>query len=262
MASKNVKRGSNAIVYSVLIVGVLILVNIIASQKFKRVDLTEDQIYTISEASKKLVASLPDRLTIKAFISSDLPAQVKGIDRYLRDMLEEYQTYSKGKVVWEALDPSKDEKSKEMAQRLKVPPARLSVYEKTKASVTESYLGVAFQYGGKVETIPFVTDIADLEYQISSTIHRLTTNKKKVGFTSGHGEPTLYQGMGAAKQALKEFDVTTVDLTEGKTPIPDDVDILVMVGPKKTSCRTRQVRNRPIPDEGQARGLLSRRHDP
>lgn len=231
MANKKLNRSSNAIIYTVLAIGILILVNIVASRTFGRIDLTEDKIFTISEASKKMVAALPDRLTIKAFISSDLPPQVRNIARYLRDILEEYATYSGGKVAWEALDPSKDEKIKEEAQRLKVQQARLSVLEKSKASVSESYLGVAFQYGGKVESIPFVSDISNLEYQISSTIRRLVGKKKKIGFTSGHGEPNLYQGLGAAKESLKEYEVTTVDLTDGKTPIPADVDVLVMVGP-------------------------------
>ena len=231
MATKKLQRGSNAIIYTALALGSLVLLNVVSSRKFGRVDLTQDRIFTISEASKKLVASLPDRLTIKAFISSDLPAQVRGISRYLRDMLEEYATYSQGKVVWEVQDPSRDDKIKEEAHRLKVQEAQLSVYEKSKASVTASYLGVAFQYGGKVESIPFVSDISNLEYEISSTIRRLTSQKKKIGFTSGHGEPSLNQGLNATKDALKEYEITTVDLTEGKTSIPNDLNVLVMVGP-------------------------------
>lgn len=233
MSRRNFRRGSNAIIYTALTIGILVLINVIASRSFSRVDLTEDKVFTISDASKKLVASLPDRLTIKAFISSDLPPQVQGIARYLRDMLEEYATYSKGKVIWEALDPSRDDKIKEEASRLKVRQAQLSVFEKSKASVSASFLGVAFQYGGKVESLPFVSNISNLEYQISSTIRRLTSKKKKVGLTSGHGEPSLHQELRGSQQVLMDFEVTTVDLAEGKKPIPDDVDLLVMVGPTK-----------------------------
>ncbi|MCC6749578.1 MAG: GldG family protein [Deltaproteobacteria bacterium] len=231
MANDKLSRGGNAVLYSVLTVGILVLVNVIASRTFGRLDLTQERIYTISEASKKLVAGLPDRLTIKAFISADLPPQVRSLARYVRDMLDEYATYSKGKVSWEALDPTSDEKVKDEARRLKVQPAQLSVYEKTKASVSQSYLGVAFQYGGKVESLPFVSRMDDLEYEISSAIRRLSTKKRKIGFTSGHGEASFQQGLQAAKEALKDHEVTAVDLTEGKTPIPSDVDALVVVGP-------------------------------
>lgn len=232
MASK-LRHGSNAVLFTVFTVGILILVNVVASQVFGRVDLTEDQIYTISDASRELVRGLPDRLTVKSFISSDLPPRVQSHALYVRDMLEEYATSSGGKMSWESLDPARDDKIKDEARRLKVPPARLSVYKKDKASVSEAYLGIAFQYGGKVEVIPFVADINNLEYQISSTIRKLVGTKRKVGFTSGHGEPSFFQGLRSAKESIKEVEVTTVDLTEGKTPIPDDIDVLVMVGPKK-----------------------------
>jgi gliding-associated putative ABC transporter substrate-binding component GldG len=234
MASKRIKLGSNAVLFTLLVIGIVVLANLVTSRLFARVDLTQDQIFTLSDASKRMVAGLPDRLTVKAFISKDLPhQQLQAIGRYLKDLLEEYARNSNGKMVWEALDPGKDEKIEQEARRLKVFPTRLSVREKTKVSVTQGYLGVAFQYGGKVESLPFVADIATLEYQISSTIRRLTGNKKKVGFTSGHGEPSLHQGLTAVQKALKDHDVTTVDLTEGKNPIPDDIDLLVMVGPRK-----------------------------
>lgn len=235
MASRKIKYGGNAVFYTALTLGILILINLVASRAFTRIDLTEDQIYTISKPSKDLVARLPDRLTVKAFISSDLPAQMHGSVQYLRDMLAEYATASKGKMVWESLDPGTDDKIKEEARRLKVNPVNLSVYEKSKASVTQSYLGLAFQYGGKVEPIPFVNpnNLSSLEYDISSTIRRLSRKQSKIGFTAGHGEPSTSQGLGAAQEALKEFEVTTVDLTEGKTPIPGDLDMLFMIGPKQ-----------------------------
>ncbi len=229
--SKNLARGSNAVIYTLLAIGILVLVYILALRVPKRVDLTENQVFTISQASRDMVRKLPDRLTIKAFISSDLPAQVKSHANYLKDILLEYQEYSEGRVHYEQLDPSRDEKIKDEARRLKVRSAQLSVYEKTKASVSESYLGVAFMFGGKVESIPFVTDVANLEYEISSTIRRLTSKKKKVGITSGHGEPNTYQGLRAVQQQLKDYDVSSVDLKEGKNPIPDDLDVLIVAGP-------------------------------
>ncbi len=232
MASRKLQQGGNAILFTVLAIAILVLCNFVASRTFGRVDLTEDQVFTISDASRKLVASLPDQLKATAFISSDLPPQVRAIARYLRDMLEEYATASKGKLKWEVVDP-RDDKAKEEARRLKVQQARLSVFEKSKASVSESYLGVAFQYGGKVESLPFVSDLATLEYQISSTVRRLTGKKKKIGFTNGHGEANLYQGLNAAREAIKDYEVTTVELAEGKAPIPPDVDVLVMVGPQQ-----------------------------
>ncbi len=235
MASANLKRGTNAVLGAVLTIGIVVFVNLISSRFFGRLDLTEEGIYTLSDASKKLVASLPDRMTVKAFISAELPPhpQIKAIERYTRDLLDEYAANSKGKFVWEALDPASDEKIKQEAHRLKVFPRNLAVLKQTQQSVAQAYLGIAFQHGGKIEAIPFVASINDLEYQISSTIRRMTRKKRKIGFSSGHGEPSTTRGLRAAQQQLKDYAVTTVDLTEGKKPIPNDVDLLVVVGPQK-----------------------------
>ena len=233
MASKRLKIGSNAVLYTVLAVGILVMINVIASKVLSgyTYDLTEEKIFTISDASKKLVSSLADRLTVKAFISGDLPPDPKSKAQYLTDMIEEYALASRGKMDWEVLDPTTDDKLKEKARRLKVPPIRLRYYEKNKFSEREAYLGVAFQYGGKVESIPVTTDIYTLEYRISSAIRRLTQKKKKVGFSAGHGEPSFQQGLKYTKELLKDYEVVSVDLKEGKKPIPDDLDILVIAGP-------------------------------
>ncbi|MFH1132662.1 MAG: GldG family protein [Pseudomonadota bacterium] len=233
MPKTKLRSGSNAIIYSVFVIGILVVINLVASRYFTRLDLTEEKIYTISECSKKMVADLPDRMTAKAFISSNLPPHppIPSIARYLKDMLQEYSTYSKGKFHWELLDPAKDDEIKKEARRLKVPPRNLKILEKSQASLTEAFLGVAFQYEGKVESIPFVGAIDDLENQISSLIRRVTTKKQKVGFTGGHGEPSTGRGLVLASRSLETYDVETVDLTEGKKPIPDDIDILVTIGP-------------------------------
>ena len=235
MASKRLKIGSNAILYTVLTLGILVMVNLIASRVLSGYtwDLTEEKIFTISDASKKLVGSLKDRLTVKAFISTDLPPEYKSKAQYLKDMLDEYAAASNGEMDWEVLDPTTDEKIKEMAKRLDVPARRLRYYEKNKFSEREAYIGLSFQYSGKDEAIPVAIDIYTLEYRISRAIRRLIQPKKKVAFTTGHGEPSFQQGLRLVKETLKDYEVTSVDLKEGKKPIPDDVDILVIPGPKQ-----------------------------
>ena len=235
MASSNLKRGGNALLFAALTIGIVVFVNIISSRFFRRLDLTQEGIYTLSDASKKLVADLPDRVTVKFFVSADLPQhpRIRAIERYTRDMLSEYAVHSGGKFVWEAIDPGTDDKLKAEARRLKVQPRNLAVHGQTKSQVAQAYMGIAFQYQGKVESIPFVLQMEDFEYQVSSTLRQLTSKKKKIGFSSGHGEPPTARGLQLASRQLKQYEVTTVDLAEGKKPIPDDVDVLLIIGPKK-----------------------------
>ena len=73
----------------------------------KTKDLTEDQRYTISEASHRFAAALDDQLTIKAyFTEKDLSAQIVPLYEQVMDVLEEYETASNGKIKLERYDPS------------------------------------------------------------------------------------------------------------------------------------------------------------
>jgi len=69
---------------------VIILVNLAGVTLFFRLDLTNDKIYSLSPASKDVVATLSEPLSIKVFFSKDLPAPHNNTERYLKDLLEEY----------------------------------------------------------------------------------------------------------------------------------------------------------------------------
>ncbi|PID38643.1 MAG: hypothetical protein CSA65_03775 [Proteobacteria bacterium] len=227
-------RGGITVLYAILVIGILVEVNVIASRKYGRADLTTERIYTISEPSKKLIRSLPDRMTVKAFISRDLPPKVKSFGRYISDMVTEYGALSNGRLKAEIVYiDAEDKEARKEAQRFKIQPLKVGQRTSAKSSVQLAYLGVAFQYGGRIEALPQTLSLNDLEYQLSSTIRRITRRRRrKVGFTSGHGEPTMARGLASAKRYLKDYDVVSVDLEGGSKPIPKDIDVLVVVGPR------------------------------
>src|SRR5215475_7522345 len=115
MATKKVKTGSNAIVFTALVLFSLIAVNLIGRRVYGRADLTQDKIYTLSKPSKDLVKNLPDRVIVKAYMSKEVPPQVAQIERHVRDLLDDYKAASGGKLQWESIDPAGDTKLEEEA---------------------------------------------------------------------------------------------------------------------------------------------------
>mgnify|MGYP006200330971 CR=1 FL=1 len=91
---------SNAVLYAAFVIGAIVAINLLSTRVFGRLDLTENKVYTLSQPSKDLVKNLPDFLNVTAFISSDLPAQLKTTSRYVRDLIDEYKTNSNGKFNW------------------------------------------------------------------------------------------------------------------------------------------------------------------
>jgi gliding-associated putative ABC transporter substrate-binding component GldG len=232
MDQRKRSSASNATAYVLLTIGAVVAVNLISTRLFGRLDLTENHVYTLSPASKTIVGSMPDYLTVKAYISKDLPPELTNVSRYLRDLLDDYHTYSKGKLRFESFDPASDKKIEDDAAACKVQKLQIQVMREQKFEVGTYYLGLCFQYQGTDEAIPEIAQTEGLEYEISSLIKRMTQKKHKVAFTTGHGEQDLTQGFTLIKHFVdQEFDSTTVN--PSTTAIADDVDSLVVGGPKQ-----------------------------
>jgi ABC-type uncharacterized transport system involved in gliding motility auxiliary subunit len=244
MAAKldKAKTGSNAVGFTVAIIIGLIFFNLISNRFFKRLDFTQDKIYTLSPASKELVAKLPDRLTIKAFISDDLQPPFSQVAQYVRDLLEEYKNASKGKLVWEAINPGNDPKLEEEATKMKVPKMRRGRVTSNKLEIGASYLGLALDYQGNIESIPEINSPEGLEFQLDTLIKQLTVKKKKLAFAVSEGElsPSAGgdpqhggSGLQIVRQFLTDYEVQPVQLNQGEKPLADDVDALLVIGPKQ-----------------------------
>ncbi len=125
-----------------VIAAILVVVNLIGLKIFARADLTEQSIYTLSQASRGVVGNLSDRLTVKAYFTKDLPAPYNANSRYVRDILEDYRTYGNGNFYYEFVDPADEEQLEKEAQGYRVQPAQVNVMEKDALQLKKVYMGL------------------------------------------------------------------------------------------------------------------------
>jgi len=213
-----------------IVLAILIVVNFISIRLFGRFDLTRNGQFTLSEASKALVRSLDDRVTVRAYFTEDLPAPYNNNRRALLDELNDYKAYARGNLQFEFIDPT-GEKGEMEAQQQGIAPLQVQVIKEDKAQVQRAYMGMVLLYEDKKEVIPVVQNVGTLEYEISSTIKRLTSKgQKKVALLAGEGEPALAELRAVQEPMRKQYDFTTVDVSKG-TPVPQDVTALVVMAP-------------------------------
>jgi gliding-associated putative ABC transporter substrate-binding component GldG len=229
---KEVKTKSAATVLIIIVVAILIIVNLISLNLFSRADLTDNNIYSLSETSRELAANLNDRLTVKAYFAEDLPAPHNNDARYLKDILDDYRAYSHGYLHYEFIDPVKTDREQE-AMGYRIPPLQFNVFRNEKTEFIKGYKGVALLYGDKQEVIPFIENTDNLEYDLSSAIKKLTiAQTPSIAFTMGHGEPDMTKGLQWAYQLLqKEYRVQFLDLKNERN-IPEQISVLFIVVPK------------------------------
>ena len=232
------KTAANALITTVAIIGGILAINVVGGRLFGRADLTEDKLYKLSAGSKDAVANLPDKMIVRAYISSNLQPQLAQIGRYVRDVLDEYASASNGKLVWEAIDPlegsiEEQNQKKEELRKYKIEPITLQSVSEAKLEISgDNYLGIAFVYGDKeIESLPKVFQTEGLEFNITNIVKKLTSQKKrKLAVANSEGELTTTQGMQIIGRVMRDYDISTVSLDQ---PVADDVDVLVVAGPRK-----------------------------
>lgn len=215
-----------------LIVGTVALLNILAGKYFFRLDFTEDKRYTLSDATKDIIETLQEPVTIKAYFSSNLPPQLDIIRRDMRDMLVEYSQVSKGMVVYEFLDPIEDESLQAKAQQDGVMQLQIQVREKDQMKAQIAYMGLAIEMGDRKESIPAIQSVNGLEYSLTSSIKKLSVvSKPLIGILRGHGEA----GTSRLRHALRDLDVLyqveEVVLTDSTREL-DKYNTIAIIGPK------------------------------
>jgi ABC-type uncharacterized transport system involved in gliding motility auxiliary subunit len=92
---------------------ILILLNIISVRIFGRIDMTANRQFTLADASKQLMRSLDDRVTIKAYFTEDLPSPYSTYRRTLLDQLNEFRAYSNGNLQYEFINPQGEKTERE-----------------------------------------------------------------------------------------------------------------------------------------------------
>ncbi len=215
------------------LVGIAVVANLFGSYIPGRIDLTAEQLYTMSDGTKQILRDLDDVVTVTFFTSGELPAQVRLLERDVSDVLRDFQRYSRGNVQVIRKHPDRSEDAAQEAQQLGIQPVQFNVVRREELQLKQGWLGLAVQYADESEVIPFVGDSRTLEYQLASNVWRLTrTATPKVAFATGHGEKTQTDYGRFTRELRRTYDVTTVDLSSDTAFIEPDVDALIMAGPK------------------------------
>jgi len=91
--------------YTVVVLAIIVLLNLIVSQFFFRWDLTQEKKYTLSTTTKEYLHSLDDIVYFKIFLEGNLPAEYRKLHNAIRDMLEEFKAYNKSLIQFDFVDP-------------------------------------------------------------------------------------------------------------------------------------------------------------
>lgn len=218
-----------------LVAGVVVL-NLLGQRIGGRLDLTRNDLYTLSPGTEQVLEGLDDVARVKLFVSEDLPSQVQVTLRDLRALLEDYRRASDGTLRVEELNPDRSDRARQEARSLGIRPLQFNVMRGDGLSVQRGWLGVAVLHAGESRTLRVAQNNDDLEYRLTSTLADLTRERKpRVAFLTGYGarSPRQFQ---AFRQALeRRYRVGTRSLGDSvPAALPEDsVEVAVLAAPRR-----------------------------
>jgi ABC-type uncharacterized transport system involved in gliding motility auxiliary subunit len=198
--------GANALTITVLVLVVLGLINFLGYRHKKRIDVTSEKLYTLSDESRKTAANLKKDVDIIRFARTP--------DTTFKDLADEYVNAG-SHVHYREVDP---QEKPEVARQYDV----------------KHMNDVVVSSGSHNETLTGTG-----EQDITNAIIKVTRDTvKTICFVDGHGEKSLASAEGDGLQgddkALKSegYQTKTVNLVSSGE-VPNDCSVLVDAGPKQ-----------------------------
>lgn len=111
----------NKILRFLFLIIILAGINWLASLIFFRLDLTEDKRYSISDATKQLLGNLDKNINVNVYLDGEFPPGFERLESATRETLDEFKTYSNGRLTFQFSDPSQatsEEQRKKQYQNL------------------------------------------------------------------------------------------------------------------------------------------------
>ncbi|MFP4297479.1 MAG: GldG family protein [Spirulinaceae cyanobacterium] len=203
--------GTNAAIATVSLMAILTLLNFLALRYPLRVDLTENQLFTLSPQTQEILAELPQPLKVLIFTPQENPIN--------RDFLENYRRQSDN-FEFEFIDP------------------QIEIGLATEFGVG-SEREVYLQYGDRTIKVQTLQDGATLsESRLTGAIEQILRDRTpRIYVLQGHGELPLSEtegGLSLAVATLENsgYEVEPLNLAQREN-IPVDADAILVLGPQQ-----------------------------
>lgn len=235
-----------------LLNGILLAVvlNQLGALYFFRLDLTEEQRYTIKQPTIELLKSLDDDVYVDVYLEGELNAEFRRLRKAVRETLEEFRVYSGNKVRYQFNDPlaAKGSQAQQefMADLASKGVKPMNIVDSKDGRRTEKIVfpGALVSFGGLQAPVMLLKDqvggaqqdinraIEGLEFELANVIHQLTVvNRKQVGFVGGHGELDSLQ-VTSLRSSLQDLYDVRMGVSLRSKVSPAQFDVLLIAKPE------------------------------
>lgn len=246
------KNRNKDLLFFAVFLGLIAALNFGGQILYFRLDLTQDQRYTMAPATKELLENLDDVVYVEVYLDGEFPAGFERLQKAIRETLEEFKVRGGQYIEYKFTDPSAETDPKKRNEyyltlaKKGVQPTNLKAQEN--GQMVEKVIFPGAIVRSPLREVPIVflkgnqssspeerlnQSIEGVEYELAVALEKaLETNPKRIGVIQGHGElnGTEFYDMGLA---LKErYAVEKVELQ--KVVNLDAYDAIIIAKPDST----------------------------
>lgn len=236
------------IIYKIGIIFIaLVFLNFLASIYYFRLDLTQDQRYTLSNQSKELIKKINQPILVEVYLKGDFPSEFKRLQLETSQLLEELQAINSNLII-KFIDPlpiAEDLIANDLT------PSRLTAQENGSVSETIIFPWAVIHYKNTYELVSLLKQnfsgnsdeqlqqsIQNLEFAFAEGFQKLTLKKsKKIAILRGNGELDDLYLVDFLKQLATQYHLAPFTLDSvAKNPIKTlqdltDYDLAIIAKP-------------------------------
>ena len=120
-SKKRRSQQRQATVRILILLAILVCANMLASRFHYGLDMTGEQRFTLSPATKTLLRNMKDVAVVDVYLAGKMPADFVRLQEAVRDRLQSFKEYAGGNIIVHFIDPfegkGEDEK-KDIFQQL------------------------------------------------------------------------------------------------------------------------------------------------
>lgn len=248
MKPEQVKK--NNVIQLVLLLAIIIMVNVVGSFLFTRIDLTEDKRYTLSDTTIDLLKELNSVVFVKVYLEGDFPPEFKRMRDATQEMLDEMRSYAGSNLEYEFIDPNALEDQQQKRDLYKqlndrgIQPTTLQETTEEGSSQQVIFPGALINFKDQEAAVQLLqsklgestqqtlnSSIQSLEYSFANTIKKLSTPiPSTIGIIEGHGELEQIE-IGDLANTLQETYAVQRKAINQKLKALDDYKLIIIARP-------------------------------
>lgn len=249
------KNRRRAILQLLLLIGIVVIINFLLSGFFYRIDLTEENRFSLSEPTKTLLEEQEDILFVRVYLGGNLTPNLKRLQQSATEMLDQFKNYGGDNIQYDVFDPFSIPDEANQTEFIKQLEEKgiLSVqfFESAtdEASVKYVFPFISINYKDVEIAFPIIdrgtmplplnpdsdpsVSISLLEYNFTKAIRQLTVAEKPyVAFIAGHDELDRFELNDIAGSLNELYNVTQIDLEDDSTfEIPRECKTIIIAKP-------------------------------